>query len=73
MPLAGRGSRGSYPEAIELFSEAIGGRREAVEIVEKARTHLAVAIINLILLLNPEMVVIGGAMCELPYAPRPYP
>lgn len=38
------------------------------EAVGEAAKHLELAIINLTLLLNPEIVVIGGAMCELPGA-----
>ena len=30
--------------------------------------HLAVATVNTMLLLNPEIVIIGGAVCGLPYA-----
>jgi N-acetylglucosamine repressor len=62
------GAGGPYPAATGLFREALAGSAEALGKLEDARRHLSVAIINLILLLNPEMVVIGGAMCELPDA-----
>jgi glucokinase len=59
---------GSHSATAGLFREALAGQPEALGVLDGARRHLAVAIINLILLLNPEMVVIGGAMCELPDA-----
>ena len=30
--------------------------------------HLAVATVNIMLLLNPEIVIVGGAVCGLPHA-----
>ena len=64
----GGASPGDAHAAAVVFREALAGKAEAAAILDGARRHLAVAIINLILLLNPEMVVIGGAMCELPGA-----
>jgi predicted NBD/HSP70 family sugar kinase len=70
-PLGGAGlaaGGGSYPGAAALFDEALAGEGGALAVIEAATKHLAVTIINLMLLLNPELVVVGGALCELPGA-----
>ena len=58
----------SYPNAASLFEAARSGNENALGIIKIALRHLTVAIVNLLLLLNPEMVIIGGASCELPGA-----
>jgi glucokinase len=63
------GQQGSgYPNAASLFEAARSGDENALKIIKIARKHLTVAIVNILLLLNPEMVIIGGATCELPGA-----
>lgn len=51
----------------ELLLKAVeAGDPQAREIIQDVITHLTVTIVNTVLLLNPEMVIIGGAACELP-------
>jgi len=59
---------GSYPNAASLFEAARSGDENALGIIKIALKHLTVAIVNILLLLNPEMVIIGGASCGLPGA-----
>ncbi len=63
---AGRGPvTGSLASAKALFEAAGKGGDEALGIIGKAVGHLAIATVNLMILLNPELVVIGGAACEI--------
>jgi glucokinase len=55
-----------YPSVTTILEAARAGAAEAVGFIRDATEHLAIAIINIMLLLNPEMVIIGGAACELP-------
>jgi predicted NBD/HSP70 family sugar kinase len=59
---------GPYAKPGELFDAAASGRPEAVEWLAEMREHLAMAIVDLIAILDPEMVVLGGgvmaAQCE---------
>jgi predicted NBD/HSP70 family sugar kinase len=57
-----------YPNATSLFEAARSGDETALGIIRIALKHLTVAIVNILLLLNPEMIIIGGATCELPGA-----
>ncbi len=54
---------GAQPEALgaaAVFAAAEEGDELAVEVLDEAAEHLAVAIGNLINLFNPEMIVLGG-------------
>ncbi len=64
MPRSASAAGGSSPEAI--FEAAKGGQSWARSIVEEAADYLAIAIGNLSVMLDPELVVIGGALA--PYA-----
>ncbi len=57
-----------YPSVDALLAAAISGDGVAADAIHGAVMHLSVAIINIMLLLNPELVVLGGAACELPKA-----
>jgi glucokinase len=57
-----------FPTAASLFEAAQSGNKTALQIISNALQHLTVSIVNILLLLNPEMVIIGGAACELPGA-----
>jgi len=61
------GSTGArYPDVEKLLEAARRGESEACLFVRDAARHLAVATVNIMMLLNPEMVILGGAACELP-------
>jgi predicted NBD/HSP70 family sugar kinase len=55
-----------YPSTELLLKAVETGDPEAHEIIKDVIKHLTVTIVNTVLLLNPEMVIIGGAACELP-------
>ena len=57
-----------YATAASLFDAARSGDEKANGIIKTAIKHLTVAIVNILLLLNPELIIIGGASCELPGA-----
>ncbi|MGD9941199.1 MAG: ROK family transcriptional regulator [Clostridia bacterium] len=59
---------GGYQTAAALFTAASSGDETALGILSVAIKHLTVAIVNILLVLNPEMIIIGGATCELPGA-----
>ncbi|MEN1761110.1 ROK family protein [Anoxynatronum sibiricum] len=48
----------------ELFREYIQQNKAAVEIVEQYTTDLSILIANLVSILNPEIVIIGGGVSE---------
>jgi predicted NBD/HSP70 family sugar kinase len=51
-----------------LCEAASSGEEGASAVLRESVGHLAVAIVNIMVLLNPEIVVIGGSVCELPGA-----
>ncbi|MEI6387082.1 MAG: ROK family protein [Spirochaetota bacterium] len=57
-----------FSSATALFEAAGKGDAEAISIIAKAVGHLALATVNLMILLNPELVVIGGTASEIPGA-----
>jgi predicted NBD/HSP70 family sugar kinase len=57
---------GPGDSARAVFEAAASGDADAASLIGGALKHLAIATINLMLLLNPEMVILGGAVCELP-------
>ncbi len=67
--LAERGLLPSGPDpAAALFLAASGGNEHAIGVIGEALRHLALSIVNLMILLNPEIVVLGGSVFELPGA-----
>ena len=45
---------------------AVKGDKLAQKIIDRVNNYLAITIINLILILNPRLIVIGGDICHLP-------
>ncbi|MDA8226992.1 MAG: ROK family glucokinase [Desulfitobacterium hafniense] len=58
--LAGLGSL----EAKDVFAAAAKGDRGALDVVERAAHYLGMSIANVVNLLNPELVVIGGGVAR---------
>ena len=61
------GSREKDPIS-RLCKAASAGSEEAKAIIQESIAHLTVAIVNIMVVLNPEIVVIGGNICEIPGA-----
>jgi len=53
-------------EAIDVFLAAIKKDKLAKKIIGNAVKLLSVAILNLILIIDPQLVVIGGDICQMP-------
>jgi predicted NBD/HSP70 family sugar kinase len=53
-------------EAIDIFLAAIREDKLAKTIINNAVDLLSIAILNLILIIDPQLVVIGGDICRLP-------
>ena len=49
-------------DAEAVFAKAISGNQEAQAVLEETLTYFAMALANVIAVLNPEIVVIGGGM-----------
>ncbi len=49
-----------YPLSNRLFAAARQGDPQAIEILGRAARHLGIALANLVNLLNPQMIVLGG-------------
>lgn len=63
------GAPAGLPASVSsLFQAAATGTEDALRVIQEAVKHLAVAVVDTILLLNPEMVILGGEVCELPEA-----
>jgi predicted NBD/HSP70 family sugar kinase len=63
--------RGEYPgqDSILLLCDAASaGDAWARSVVEEAIDNLTVTIVNIMVLLNPELLVIGGSVCDFPCA-----
>ena len=56
------------PTIASLCEAAHAGRTPAEDFLRSVVGHLAVSTVNIMLLLNPELVVVGGSIFELPYA-----
>ena len=54
----------------DVFEAAIDGDELARTLVSRSVDYVAMAAHNLILVINPEMVVIGGDICEMPGVKR---
>lgn len=64
-----RGDPVHFNQALpDLFRLATSGDGTALGIIGDAVRHLTVSIVNIMLLLNPDTVIIGGAACGLPGA-----
>ncbi|GGA79331.1 ROK family transcriptional regulator [Ornithinibacillus halotolerans] len=50
--------------AKEVFEQAIEGNPIALEIVEESLSHLAFSLINVISILNPERIILGGGISK---------
>lgn len=60
---------GDHPkkiEATDIFLAAIKKDKFAKNIINNAVDLLSVAILNLVLIIDPQLVVIGGDICQLP-------
>jgi predicted NBD/HSP70 family sugar kinase len=57
-----------YVEAEDIFLAALKKDKLAKDVINNAVDMLAVAILNLILIVNPQLIVIGGDICSLPEA-----
>jgi predicted NBD/HSP70 family sugar kinase len=53
---------------IRLCEAASGGDAWASDTIGEAIDHLTVAIVNIMILLNPELLVVGGSVCDFPQA-----
>ncbi|SRR6266496_549887 len=62
------GSAGTPYASTEAFCEqAFTGETQARDAIRTMNEYLAVAIINLVAVIDPEMVVLGGDLAELPH------
>jgi predicted NBD/HSP70 family sugar kinase len=60
---------GNPHKSIEAFCErAFAGDQQALETLRSMNEYLAIAIINLTAAIDPEIVVLGGDLAELPHA-----
>lgn len=55
-------------EAEDICFAALKGNKSAMEVINNAVDFLSIAILNLILIINPQLVAIGGDICSLPEA-----
>jgi predicted NBD/HSP70 family sugar kinase len=53
------------PSIIDIENAALDGDQLAVQVVAEATNYLTSAIINLINLMNPELIIIGGSLSKL--------
>ena len=66
--IAVTGSSGTSYASIEACCEqAFAGESQASDAVRTINEYLAIAIINLVAVIDPEMVVLGGDLAELPH------
>jgi predicted NBD/HSP70 family sugar kinase len=62
------GSSGTDYESTEaLCEQAFTGETQALDAIRTMNEYLAAAIINLVAVIDPEMVVLGGDLAELPH------
>lgn len=62
-----RGTQVKKYSAEKIFEKAIEGEALASEIINEALDHLAVSLINVAALLNPECIVLGGGISKSGY------
>ena len=51
--------------AVAIAAAASGGDQEATEIIANAATYLGIGVANVINILNPELIVLGGGVMEI--------
>lgn len=61
-------TKAACPSVPALCEAASAGEEPAASFFRDMVRHLAVATVNIMLLLNPEIVIVGGAVCGLPHA-----
>jgi len=54
-------------EPFLVCEAAINGDKLAETVIEEMVKYLSIGIINLILILNPQIIVLGGDICNLPH------
>lgn len=64
--LAAIGRAGGTGDPRGVFAMAAAGDHAAAIVIDRAVRHMATAILNVVLVVNPELVVIGGDILELP-------
>ncbi|MFC3039848.1 ROK family transcriptional regulator [Virgibacillus xinjiangensis] len=52
------------PTAKQIFQQAADGNEKAVEILEESLSHLAFALINVISIINPGRIILGGGISK---------
>ncbi len=57
----------SYDSVEECCEQAFAGESQACNAVRTLNEYLAISIINLVAVIDPEMVVLGGDLAELPH------
>lgn len=55
---------GKNKTAEDIFSLATEGEKEAAEIIKKAEYYLGIGLANLVTLLDPQIIIIGGSICN---------
>lgn len=55
---------GEYVSVIEFFDRCKANDKEALELMEEWSTHLAEGIVNMLLILDPKCVILGGAISK---------
>jgi len=50
-----------------VCESAINGDKLANDVIEETVKFLSIAIINLVLILNPQIIILGGDICNLPH------
>jgi glucokinase len=55
---------GKSKTAEEIFSLATEGEKEATEIIEKAEYYLGIGLANLVTILDPGIIIVGGGICD---------
>jgi predicted NBD/HSP70 family sugar kinase len=58
--------RSGVVRAREVYQAALKGDRFAVSLIEESVNYLALAAVNLALMINPEIIVVGGDIYDMP-------
>jgi predicted NBD/HSP70 family sugar kinase len=58
------------PKPASVCRAALAGDRAAERIIDEASRRLAVGILNLVIVVNPQVIVLGGAISDLPGVDR---
>jgi len=59
---ADRASAPTWSSAAEVFADAKAGNAEAAKLIDEMVGYLAIAILNIIAVINPETIVLGGGV-----------